>query len=216
MAANPELTALQKEVTRQKILDAGFRIFAEKTIDKVTMADVADEARIGVATVYRYYSTKPALVMAISAWIWSRYEAQIVRLGDVREATAAEEFEYYLDSYLDLYRNHKDMLRFNQFFNVYMNQESVTTDAMGPYADVVDRVGARFQLIYAHAEADGTLRTDIPGREMFLTTLHLMMAAVTRYAVGLAYSGGQDPEQELIMLKNMLLREYVTAERPQL
>jgi AcrR family transcriptional regulator len=180
------------------------------------MTDVADEACIGVATVYRYYSTKPALVMAISAWIWSRYEAQIVRLGDVREATAAEEFEYYLDSYLDLYRNHKDMLRFNQFFNVYMNQESVTTDAMGPYADVVDRVGARFQLIYAHAKADGTLRTDIPGREMFLTTLHLMMAAVTRYAVGLAYSGNVDPEQELIMLKNMLLREYVTAERPQL
>ena len=44
---------------------------------------------------------------------------------------------------------------------------------------------------------------------MFAATLHLMLAAATRYAVGLVYLDGSDPEQELRLLKNMFLREYV-------
>ncbi len=126
MGVNPELNALQKEVTRQKILEAGFRLFVDNNIDKVTMQDVAKAAGVGVATVYRYYSTKPALAMGVSAWMWGKYDAETALLIDLRhDATAAEEFDYYLESYLDLYRNHRDMLRFNQFFNVYIEQESV-------------------------------------------------------------------------------------------
>lgn len=35
-----------------------------------------------------------------------------------------------------------------------------------------------------------------------------MLAAVTRCAVGLVCEGGEDPEKELILLRNRLLREY--------
>ena len=177
MNANPELYALQKELTRQRILEAGFRVFAEKTIESVTMTDVADAAGIGVATVYRYYSNKTSLILAISAWMWKRYNEELPELAEQRDATAAEEFEYYLESYLDLYRNHKDMLRFNQFFNVYLQQEHVSLAAIDSYAGVVDAIAARFQKIYQHALRDHTLRTDVSGKEMFLATLHLMMAA---------------------------------------
>jgi len=42
-----------------------------------------------------------------------------------------------------------------------------------------------------------------------------MLAAVTRYVVGLVYilEQGSDPETELEMLENMLLKEY--TEQPQ-
>jgi hypothetical protein len=36
-----------------------------------------------------------------------------------------------------------------------------------------------------------------------------MLAAVTRYAVGLVYHGGADPEKELTLLKDLLFRQYV-------
>ena len=51
MGFNPEKNAQQKAATTQKILEAGFRVFAERTIEKVKMTDVADVAGIGVATV---------------------------------------------------------------------------------------------------------------------------------------------------------------------
>ena len=60
-------------------------------------------------------------------------------------------------------------------------------------------------------EQDGTLRTDVPEKKMFSLTLHLMLAAVTRYAVGLLYDAGIDPEEELTELKDMLMRRYTVG-----
>ena len=57
---------------------------------------------------------------------------------------------------------------------------------------------------------DGTLCTDYPEEVIFSATLHLMLAVVTRYAVGLVYDAGVDPEQELLLQKRMLLREFTT------
>ncbi len=210
MGFNPELNALQKEVTRQRILEAGFRLFVEKNIDKVSMQDVANAAGIGIATVYRYYGTKTDLVTGISAWKWSSYEAETKRLVEMRsDSTAAERFDYYLESYLNLYRYYKDLLRFNQLFNIYTKSENVSPEAMKPYTDVVRTIADRFHLIYELALSDHTLRTDVPEREMFWTTMHLMMAVVTRYAVGLAFKGALEPEEELKLQKKMLLREFV-------
>ena len=45
--------------------------------------------------------------------------------------------------------------------------------------------------------------------EMFLSIVHLMLAAVTRYAVGLVYENDGDSEKELILLKDMLMHEFV-------
>ncbi len=208
MGINPELNELQKEVTRQRILETGFRIFAEQTIEKVKMADVAKVAGIGVTTVYRYYKSKPELVLAVSISAWKRYLDTVARRIDSTKVTAAEEYEYCLDLFLDLYRNHRDLLRFNQFFNVYVQNEEITPEVLKPYIEIVSGLEAVFEAMYEKAREDHTLRTDIPAKEMMLTTTHLMLAVATRYAVGLVYEGGVDPEKELILQKSMLLREF--------
>ena len=208
MGINPELNELQKEVTRQRILETGFRIFAEGTIEKVKMSDVAKVGGVGTTTVYRYYKTKPELVLAISTWAWERYLNQTLRQIDPSKVTAAEEYEFFLDTFLDMYHNHRNLLRFNQFFNVYVQNEEIPPEVMEPYFKVVKNLEARFSALHEKAKKDHTVRTDIPAKEMLLTSTHLMLAAVTRYAVGLVYEGGIDPEKELVLQKNMLLREF--------
>ena len=208
MGINPELNELQKEVTRQRILETGFRIFAEGTIEKVKMSDVAKVGGVGTTTVYRYYKTKPELVLAISTWAWERYLNQTLRQIDPSKVTAAEEYEFFLDTFLDMYHNHRNLLRFNQFFNVYVQNEEIPPEVMEPYFKVVKNLEARFAALHEKAKKDHTVRTDIPAKEMLLTSTHLMLAAVTRYAVGLVYEGGIDPEKELVLQKNMLLREF--------
>ena len=208
MGINPELNELQKEVTRQRILETGFRVFAEGTIEKVKMSDVAKVGGVGTTTVYRYYKTKPELVLAISTWAWERYLNQTLRQIDPSKVTAAEEYEFFLDTFLDMYHNHRNLLRFNQFFNVYVQNEEIPPEVMEPYFKVVKNLEARFAALHEKAKKDHTVRTDIPAKEMLLTSTHLMLAAVTRYAVGLVYEGGIDPEKELVLQKNMLLREF--------
>jgi AcrR family transcriptional regulator len=47
--------------TRQSILTAALKLFAERTYDSVKMDDVAKEAKIGKPTVYRYFDDKEDL-----------------------------------------------------------------------------------------------------------------------------------------------------------
>ena len=68
-------------------------------------------------------------------------------------------------------------------------------------------------MVYKRAERDHTIRTDEPEDEMFSTTLHLMLAAVTRYAIGLVYipESGFDAEKELEKLKEAMMLRYKTV-----
>ena len=214
MGVNAELNALQKEVTRQRILEAGFRVFAEKGIEKVAMTDVAEAAGIGVATVYRYYSTKLVFVIAIGAKKWEEFfrevEAEYARRGGER-MSAAEELDFYLDAYILLFREHKDILRFNQDFNGYILHAQATEAQLADYLRAVEPFATKFHRLYERGLRDGSIRTDEPEQTLFHTTMHIMLAMAGRLAQGVVVRT-DDPEdltKELLILKRMILSRYV-------
>ena len=211
MGRDPAKDAMQTAETRQRLLEAGLRLFSERAIEQVSMTDVAEAAGVGVATLYRYFSTKPLLVLAVSIWSWEVYTAEALRVQTGEGRTAAEEFAEYLDSFVDLYRNHKDILRFNHFFNVYVQSEALSGEMIETFNSMIAPLESRFRRTCVKAEEDGTLRTDVKPEALFACTLHLMLAAVTRYAVGLVYNKGDGPEREILLLRDMLLREFVSA-----
>ena len=213
MGFNKEIDAKRKAATRQKIVETGFKVFAERTIDAANLTDIATAAGLGMATVYRNFNSKAALVLEIGTWVWSEYYHECANNLERTGGTAAEEYARYLEAFIDLYRNHRDILRFNQFFNIYVQREGIPAEQMKPYNSVIDALVKRFHQTYEKGRADGTLRTEEPEKEIFSKTIHLMLAAVTRYAVGLVYDGGIDPESELVFLKDMLLRAYVVEKQ---
>ena len=205
-----KLSAEQMAERRQIMLQTAFRLFAEKNIDSVSMEDVAAETDYGIRSFYRYFKDKDNLVIETATWVFDSFMAQYRarRRRPVEETTAAEDYEFFLDSFLDLYRNHADILRFNQFFNVYVRSEKIDAGQLQPYGGMIDALRERFRIAYA--KNDGTLRTDYPEEVIFSATLHLMLAVVTRYAVGLVYDAGVKAEQELLLQKRMLLQEFTT------
>lgn len=211
MGRNSEKDAVEMAAKNLRILESGFLLFARNGIEKVTMNDVARAAGIAISSLYRYYSSKPKLVMAISTWAWSAY----VEENEKREAalvgpdrTAAEMFDFYLERFVDLYRAHKDLLRFNQFFNIYQARGEISREEMQPYLDMIHGLELRFGRLYRKAQEDGTLRTELSEREMFSAILHLMLAVITRYAVGLVYNEEMS-EEEVRMQKEMLMRRFI-------
>jgi len=124
--------------------------------------------------------------------------------------TGAQYLRFYLDSFLDLYRNHRDILRFNYNFNSYLQHESGTATQRQPYLQMVDILHERFHRLCERGRRDGTLRDDISETSMFSSTFHIMLAVITRYAVGLVYvpEKDTDPESELVMLEELLLSRF--------
>lgn len=199
---------------REAMLREGFRLFAERGIEAVYMQEIADACGLGLATVYRYYSNKLALVIAIGTRQWQDYaeyaKARIQKL-DFDSMTAAELLDFYFDFYKDLYQNHKELLRFNQNFNNYVRHEGASPEQLQPYLKAVGALGGFFHRIYQKGKLDGTIRTDLPEDKMFAATSHILLAVAVRYAQGLLFSSENEEDRtyEFELLKRALLREYV-------
>ncbi len=198
---------------RKELLEKGYELFSTKSIEAISMRDVAKAVGCGSASIYRYYNSKPAFVVAVATWKWEQFreEYRKRRSGAILDnMTGMRIFEFYLDSFIELYRHHLDLLRFNQFFNVYVQSEHIDTEILKPYRIMIEGLKEEFHDMYLKAGQDGTLRTDEAEEKMFSKTLHLMLAAVTRYAVGLVYTpeSGFDAMEELEAMKEMLLKRY--------
>ena len=200
-----------KQEKYQHILEAGFWLFAENGIEQVTMTDIAEASKVGRMTLFRYFPSKTELVIAISTWKWKDYitsRNSLLSAEKMEKLTGADQLKIYIGSFLELYRYHKDMLRFNYNFNSFLIYQKGTTEQKQPYQKLVDALSLQFHTLYECGRLDGTLNTDISEYTMFSSIFHIMLAAVTRYAMGLAIVNESDTENELMMLADMMLSKF--------
>lgn len=212
---NVEKDEIEMAAKRELMLQKGFDLFSADGIEAVAMQDVARASGVGIATLYRYYNTKLLLVIDIATRQWQDYIRHINAQRKKKNAagmSAAEEFEFYLDFYVDLYKKHKDLLRFNQDFNNYVQHEKASPKELKPYLDSIGEIAKMFHEVYEKGKADGTLKTQLPEDKMFAATSHIMLAVAVRYAQGLLYSKNeQDRTEEYELLKQMIINEYVVG-----
>jgi AcrR family transcriptional regulator len=57
------------QANTERILEAALELFAEQPFDRITLAQVADRAGVGVQTVVRRVGTKDGLVRAVNGWV---------------------------------------------------------------------------------------------------------------------------------------------------
>lgn len=75
---------MDKEHERnQRIIDTAFRLFVEKKIEAVSMDEVAKEAGVGRATLFRCYNNKTELAIAVCA---SKWKAYLDKLDEARQS----------------------------------------------------------------------------------------------------------------------------------
>ncbi len=210
---NLEKDEIEMTARREAMLKEGFRLFAEKGIEAVNMQEVANACGLGIATLYRYFNTKLEFVIAIGAKKWAEYfeeiEKEYVRLGG-EMMNAAEELDFYLSMYILLYREHRDLLCFNQDFNGYIVHEQATKEQLKDYMRSIEPFSRKFHRLYEKGLQDGSIHTDEPEQTTFNTTMHIMLAVCGRYAQGVVVRGS-DPDdltKELMILKRMILNTY--------
>ena len=61
------------EQTREKILETAVELLADDSLNEITVAIVAERAKISVRTAYRYFPTKEALLDALNLWMRKKF-----------------------------------------------------------------------------------------------------------------------------------------------
>ena len=211
MSKSEKQMAKESERNR-KILETAFRIFVERKIEPVSMGEIAEAAGIGRASLFRYYPNKLELVIAVCAKEWKEYMDELDRtrpISSVGEIPAIDRLIFTLDSYIDMYQNHKALLQYNDNFNYYVSHMGVSKDneSLTEFHNALYSVNTRLHMMYEKAKADHTFRTDLPEEEFMRVTVHTMMAACEYYAEGFIWGSeeNRDYTPELLILKEMIL-----------
>jgi AcrR family transcriptional regulator len=150
------------ERNRLRILAAARRIFSERGLD-VTLDDVAREAGVGVATVYRRFTDREDLIEQV-------FEQALVEVGDVATAALADEdpwraLVHLLEGTNELFASDRGLREV--FFNATRGHRGVASirAELTPLAESVLR----------RAQSAGAVRADVATTDLALL-LHMLGA----------------------------------------
>jgi len=156
-----------KERTRKAIVEAARELFLERPINEVTIAEIARTGEIGEATVYRYFSNKQNLVLAVAVDLSQRVTTEY--FAEELNFTGYELIQRFYESYLVIYKTHKEYLSFLNDFDYFI--------ALFPEADrekyqmSIDNYKNMFMKGYRKGLMDLTLRKlDDPDVFYYATT----------------------------------------------
>lgn len=211
---DPELLKREMAEKDDIIMDVAKKLFLEKKMEAVRMEDIINESGFGRATVFRHYKNKNYLVIDLMVREWKRLFDELDRIRpieSIHDIPAIDRFKFTLDFYIDLYKNHRELLMLNDNFNHYITHAIAEDegDIMKKFHMTMELVNCRFHLMYEKAKEDNSFRTDYPEDEFFRITLHSMMAACGHYAGGFVWGAKLDMDadytSELLVLKEMLI-----------
>lgn len=210
MPRNVERDQIKEQERRSRLIKEGFKLFSKYGIDNVRLQSVADEAKVGVATLYNYYTNKINLVSAISADMWKNVWDEMKErngIGDISEYSAYECVSLYLNIVVALYKEKPEILKFSGEFKTFISRESAADAQIQAHLDAVDPFTEMFHVIYNKAKEDHTIRTDYPEEELITMIGLTMLGTAERYASGIVWAKNSkdDYTNELIMLKEMIL-----------
>lgn len=210
MARNIKRDEILSELRKNRLLEAGFRLCAEKGIEAVSLQEIAEEADVAISTLYSYYQNKVNLVIAISAKIWGDFWGETLKkhgLAELQGFTAYQLIAFYNEQLIWLYTERPEILRFSGNYKTYIRREGATEDELSVQLKELTPLETLFHLKYEQAKIDKSIRTDLPESKLFVISAITMLAVAERYAMGLVWADDHtnDHRQELESLNQMIL-----------
>lgn len=96
--------------SRDKILDAAERLFAQRGYAGVGLREVAEAVGLGKSSLFHHFKNKPELYAAVCARILARIESHLAR-GLARGGSSVDRLERLLDELVDVLASHPNDAR---------------------------------------------------------------------------------------------------------
>ncbi|GGD72220.1 TetR/AcrR family transcriptional regulator [Paenibacillus nasutitermitis] len=151
------------------ILDAAELIFTDKGIEKTTMQDIAGEANIGIATLFRYFPKKEKLIVAVAAKLLEPMLHHFQYVADL-PLTCLEKLEQLFDFFIDDHLN--SSIKFMVDFESYASHSKEPLEDIAHFNSLNRKISQQYSKIIRNGMEDGSIRSDIPVMETLTTVIN--------------------------------------------
>lgn len=168
-----------QENFRNKRLENAVRVAAElfmnNGIDSVKMTDIAEKSGVGVATLYRYFSTKTGILIAAMTYMLGELEKMFsgVFESDVfLVQSGIKQLGDLMRLYNVLFTAHTDFMRLLAEFDIFVKHENVKKEELEEYDKSMINFYPLFERAYEKGLEDGTVREIDDFQLFYLTYAH--------------------------------------------
>ena len=171
----------QKNARIERILLAAFSLFSHNGFDAIAMTDIAKEAEIGVASLYRYFETKDEIAIRTAMWAWESQKKLIMPiLNDTGYYTKSgiEELEEIFDLFCKLFQNEPDFFRYIYFFDAYIVCQKIDSERLIPYQEVIQSVQTVIGNAIHKGIEDGSISKNYKDNEkqLYFSLMHTLFS----------------------------------------
>ena len=195
-------------------VEAAAKLLLTTDVNELKMNDIADACDIGVASLYRYFGTKPVLVIKAGCLLWRSVRSLfdgVFECDYYKEKDGLGRLRELMKVFKVLFISHKDFLRFLDSFDRYILNEKVSPEDMENYRESIMDFYPLFEDAYKTGVRDGSLRADVDFKTMYLSVTHSLMQLSEKFARGSVFEGEEDlAEGELDFMIGMAV-EYIAA-----
>lgn len=168
-----------KEKRREDVILAAIDVFKNNGIDNTKMTDIAEKAEIGVATIYRYFKTKPDLVVEAGTYLWKNqigclyknfYDSSFTKLN------GADSLRKVLNIFINIYKEYPEILSLLEHFDNYIIKEGIPISRLNDYEkSIFDMKYIIFDAI-KQGRRDGSIKKDIDINIFYITISHTLIS----------------------------------------
>ncbi len=167
-----------KEVKVNFIIDIAIDLFMCRSINEVTIRDIAISAQVGEATIYRYFGNKQNLVLKAAMKIQAIVSESFFRLE--KGKNGYEKLALFYESYYDIYLKHPDFYKFLNEFDAYISNEK--SDDMNPYENAIDQYKADYMKAYELGLKDVSIKKQNDIELFYFSTTHALLELCKKLA----------------------------------
>lgn len=189
-----------KSAVLEMIVSESCDLFLDRSVESVTVNDVAEKSGVGVATIYRYFSTKQNLLEKCAVKLQKEVYENYFRLTG---RTGAEKLSGFYSGYIKVFDEHREFYKFISEFDAFVIAEGGVLEEYSAGADLFKR---EYLSAYEEGLRDKSVRKNEDIETFYYATTHALLELCKKLAVN-----GKVVKQDDIIEKEKEIRTIVNA-----
>lgn len=200
---------MEKVQKKERMLRAARKLFTEQGFERTTMQKIADEANVGVATLFRYFPKKELLIVEVVNGV-------ILEMAPIFEGIVATDDNGYtkmasiLDAYIDyLCAANREAVTLLESFEYYVIYNPVAPEYLTTIRQAYAHIGQLVNEALQIGLRDGSIQLHSTQLMTFYTMFNLFGTAIKKHAATsfLTFELVPTPSKEqLVEVKWVILR----------
>ena len=202
-----------KNARMERILLSAFSLFSHNGFETIAMTDIAKDAEIGVASLYRYFATKDEIAIRTAIWSWEKQKQLILPILDdsgYYKKNGLDQLAEIFELFCKLYQSVPDFFRYIYFFDAYIVCQKIEAERLIPYQEVIQSVQSIINDAIHKGIEDSSISSKFKGKEkqLYYSLMHTFFSASQKLSLSakmLKMDETNNDVQQLQLLSNVLI-----------